>query len=152
MATSEQNKQQFGIQRIYIKDLSFESPMAPQVFLSEWKPEINVELHTVHNKLQDDVYDVELGVSVTAKMDGKVVFLIEVKQAGIFLVKGFDEKHLNYILGINCPSTLFPYAREAISDVISRGTFPQLILEPINFEALYLESIKKGKGDEEKTH
>lgn len=128
---------QFVIQRIYIKDLSFEAPLSPAVFQEEWKPDLNLQLQTSSVKLTDDLHEVVLKATVTVKCNDKVAFLAEVQQAGIFLLQSFPEEQIAGVLGGVCPGILFPYAREAISDLVNRGTFPPLYLSPINFDALY---------------
>lgn len=141
---SMSEKQQFAIQKMYLKDVSFESPNSPQAFTdAEWQPKINVQLNSSHNVITDDVYEVLLDVTVTAKHDEKTVFLVEVKQAGIFTMSGFPKENLAGMLGAYCPETLFPYAREAVSELISKGGFPQLLLAPVNFNALYSQQVQQ---------
>ena len=134
----------FQIQRIYVKDLSFEAPSTPQVFREPWKPEVKVDLDTHAEKIEDDIYEVALHVTVKVSLGQQVAFLVEVRQVGIFTMKGFPEDHLDHALGSMCPNILFPYARETVSDAVTRGGFPQLLMAPINFEALYLQ--KKAQG------
>jgi preprotein translocase subunit SecB len=136
----------FTIQRIYTKGISYESPNAPKIFRDDWNPEVNVDLQTKADKLEDDVYDVVLNLTVTVKMTDKTAFLCEVQQAGIFTLKDFQTDQLNHILGSMCPSILYPYAREAISDIVTRGGFPQLLLAPVNFDALYLQHMEQQKA------
>jgi len=139
----------FNIQRIYVKDSSFEAPHAPEIFREEWKPEVNVDLQTKTNRLEDTIYEVVLHLTVTVKMIEKVAFLVEVHQAGIFTLKGFPQDQLSHVLGSMCPSILYPYARETISDLVIRGGFPQLLLAPVNFDALYLQHMEQqGKGEQ----
>jgi preprotein translocase subunit SecB len=141
---SHQDNVNFSIQRIYIKDLSFESPETPKIFLnSEWRPEVNIELSIKHNKIDDGIYDVILLVTATVKQESKVAVVVEVKQAGIFAIEGIEGEALEHLLASYCPNILFPYAREAISDAVTRGGFPQLLLAPVNFDALYEESKKQ---------
>lgn len=131
---------QFALQRIYLKDTSFEVPGAPRVFLQAWSPEVSIELSTTHERLEDGThFEVVLGLTVTAKNEGQVAFLVEVKQAGIFQAQGFSDADLGPLLNAYCPNLLFPYAREAISDIVGKGSFPQLLLQPINFDAVYAE-------------
>jgi len=137
------NGPQFAIHRIYLKDASFETPNSPAVFMQEWKPEINLQLNSSVNTLEADVYEVVLNVTVTAKQGDKTGFLAEIQQAGIFTVKGFDDGHKGSMLGAFCPNTLFPFAREAISDLVVKGGFPQLLLAPINFDAVYAQRLKQ---------
>ena len=137
---SEQPQQQFSIQKIYVKDVSFESPNSPGVFTEgEWKPDVNVQLNTEVKGNGNDLHEVILTVTVTAKQADKTAFLVEVKQAGIFQLAGFEQEQLGGMLGAYCPETLFPYAREAISDLVTKGGFPQLLLSPVNFNALYMQ-------------
>ena len=140
---SEEN-QQFAIQKIYLKDVSFESPNSPQAFTDgEWKPQINVQINSSHQAIAEDTHEVILSVTVTAKHDEKTAFLAEIKQAGIFTLSGFPEENLAGMLGAYCPETLFPYARESISELISKGGFPQLLLAPVNFNALYSQQVQQ---------
>jgi preprotein translocase subunit SecB len=144
---AEQNKPvsiNFTIQRIYTKDLSFESPQSPKIFNnSEWKPEVNIELSVKNEKLADNTYEVLLLITVTLNHEKKAVLITEVKQAGIFTVEGVEGEQLKHLLASYCPNILFPYAREVISDIVVRGGFPQLLLAPVNFDALYEESKKR---------
>src|SRR3990167_418756 len=139
--TEAAKQPEFTIQRLYIKDLSFEAPQSPHIFQQQWQPEINLQLQTQTHALGEDLHEVELSVTVTAASDEKTAFLVEVKQAGIFLLKNFPEEQLKAMLGSVCPGILFPYVREAVSDVVTRGTFPQLYLTPINFDALYAQHL-----------
>ena len=143
------DKRQFAIQRIYTKDISFETPNSPQVFTAEWKPELNVQLNTAVQALGDDHYELVLTVTVTAKQGETTGFLAEVQQAGIFLISGLPEEEMGPMMGIFCPNILFPYAREAISDLVTRGSFPQVVLAPVNFEALYAQRQQQAAGEEQ---
>lgn len=142
---SEQQNQEmtFQIQRIYTKDISFEAPNAPQVFQKEWQPEVKLDLDTSSNTLAENVYEVILRVTVTATMDNETAFLCEVQQAGIFTVEGIEGTQLAHCLGAYCPNVLFPYARECITSLVSRGTFPQLNLAPVNFDALFMNYLQQ---------
>lgn len=136
---SEEN-QQFVIQKIYLKDASFESPNSPQAFTEgEWKPQINVQINTANQQIAQDVYEVVLDVTVTAKHEEKTAFLAEIKQAGIFTIAGFPQENLGGMIGAYCPETLFPFAREVISEMVSKGGFPPLLLAPVNFNALFMQ-------------
>lgn len=139
----------FSMQKIYIKDLSFEAPGVPESFAFEggYKPNIGLELNASNKLVSDDVYEVTLSVTVTAKAEEKVLFLAEVKQCGIFLVKNMEDPAKRHTLGSFCPSILFPYARQTISDVIGNGGFPQLLLAHINFEQLFLAQEERLKND-----
>lgn len=132
---------EFFIQRIYIKDISFESPQSPAVFQQEWQPHLDLQLQTTNVALDETHHEVTLKATASVKSKDKVAFIVEVAQAGIFAIKGFTEDQLQNILGSVCPGILFPYAREAISDLVNRGTFPPLYLAPVNFEALYQQHL-----------
>lgn len=129
---------EFAIQRMYVKDLSLEAPNTPQVFLEPWEPEMHMDLATdASTVLEEGVREVVLTVTVTVKIKTKVAFLVEVKQAGIFAVKGFTDEQLHHMLGSFCPNILYPYAREVVTDSVMRAGFPQLYLAPVNFDVLY---------------
>ena len=146
--TEQQNQEMtFQIQRIYTKDISFEAPNAPQVFQKEWQPEVKLDLDTSSNTLAENVYEVILRVTVTATMDNETAFLCEVQQAGIFTVEGIEGTQLAHCLGAYCPNVLFPYARECITNLVSRGTFPQLNLAPVNFDALFMNYLQQQQTD-----
>lgn len=146
--SEEQVQQQFSIQKIYLKDVSFESPNAPGVFTEgEWKPEMNVQLNTEVKAHPNDLHEVTLTVTVTAKQQEKTAFLVEVKQAGLFQLAGFEKEQMGGMLGAYCPETLFPYAREAISDLVGKGGFPQLLLSPVNFNALYMQHQQQQQAE-----
>jgi preprotein translocase subunit SecB len=153
-----QNQPQFALQRIYVKDLSFESPNSPLVFQEQWKPQVNLDLNTAHNKLSDNQYEVVLFLTVTAKVGEKVAYIVEIQQAGVFLVAGIEGAQLGQMLGAYCPNILFPYAREAIDATVNRGSFPALMLAPVNFDAIYAQALKRkqeeaaGEAKEEQTH
>jgi len=141
----------FGIQRIYVKDLSFESPSAPDIFREPIQPSTDIELNVKTNRLADDIFEVEVLVTVTTKADKKVAFLVEVHQAGIFNIKGFNDAQLHRMLGSYCPNILFPYVREAITDLVVRGGFPPFYLTPVNFDALYEQQmLKQQQGQSQK--
>ncbi|MBS3804269.1 MAG: protein-export chaperone SecB [Oleiphilaceae bacterium] len=154
----EKQQPQFALQRIYVKDLSFESPNAPGVFQEQWKPQINMDLNTSHNKVSDNQFEVVLSLTVTAKMEEKVAFIVEIQQAGVFLIKGIEAAQLAQMLGAYCPSILFPYAREAIDGIVGKGSFPALMLAPVNFDAIYAQALKRkqeeaaGDKKEDQTH
>ena len=140
---SEEN-QEFAIQKLYLKDVSFESPNSPQAFTDgEWQPQVNVQLNTSNRVISEGVYEVVLDITVTAKQNDTTAFLVELKQAGVFSLTGFAEENLGGMLDVYCPDTLFPYAREAISELINKGGFPQLLLQPVNFNALYTQKMEE---------
>lgn len=145
--TAENNETHFSIEKIYLKDVSFESPASPAIFTEDWKPEINMDLNSQGQPVADNVYEVELRITVTAKNNDTTAFLVEIKQCGIFAIKGMDEANLNGMLGSFCPNILFPYAREAISDLVTKGGFPQLLLAPVNFDAIYAQHLKNSQGE-----
>jgi len=136
---SEQAQEQpvFSIEKLYVKDLSLEIPNAPQIFLERDAPQVDVQLQTQGKSVQEGIYDVVLIITVTAKLGERTVFLVEVAQAGIFQIRNVPDGDLEPILGIACPNILFPYAREVVSDAVTRAGFPPVVLNPMNFEALY---------------
>lgn len=139
--------QQFIIHRIYTKDISFESPHSPEIFRAEkWEPDIDVQLNSKSRKVREDVYEIVLIVSVTAKLDNeRTAYLAEVQQAGLFNMSGFPEDQLPYMVGSYCPNILFPFAREVISDLVTRGGFPQMVLSPVNFDALFQQQLQQAQ-------
>jgi preprotein translocase subunit SecB len=142
---SNSNEFQFALQRIYVKDLSFEVPGAPEIFgRQDVDPEIQLNLKNSQKSLGNDNYEVILNINVHAKMDQQTVFLIELDQAGIFAIKGYPEEELKRLMGTYCPTTLFPYARETISSTVAKGGFPPLTLQPINFDALFAQASQEG--------
>lgn len=139
---------EFTLQRIYVKDISFETPNSPAVFAQEWKPESSLNLNSNVNRMEDDLYEVTLTITVTTKIGDSTAYLVEVQQAGIFTVKDFPESEMGHLMGAYCPNMLFPYAREVISDLVSKGSFPQLLLSPVNFDGLYAQHIQKQQAAE----
>jgi len=127
----------FAIEKIYLKDLSLEIPNAPQIFLERENPQIDVQLHTHGEAVGDGIYQTILTVTITAKLKETTMFLVEAAQAGIFRISNVEAAELDPVLGIACPNILFPYVREVISDVVTRAGFPPVLLNPMNFEALY---------------
>lgn len=140
-ATGEEQAQQpgFGIEKIYVKDVSLEIPNAPHVFLQRENPEVSIELHNAAAAIGEGVFEAVITVTVTSKIEDKTVFLVEVAQAGIFQIRNVPNDAIEGILGVTCPNILFPYARETVSDLVTRAGFPPVLLNPINFEALYLQ-------------
>ncbi|MGB2474446.1 MAG: protein-export chaperone SecB, partial [Litorivicinaceae bacterium] len=130
---SDEEEQNFSIARIYTKDLSLESPRAPQIFEKQWNPKLGLEVDVLNEKLNDTLYEVILKLGVTVKTDDEVAFLVEIQQAGVFVLQGFDEQTIEHILGSMCPNILFPYARETIDSLAVKATFPAPMLAPINF-------------------
>ena len=144
MAESEATpKQQFGIQKIYVKDVSFEAPLGATVFAKQWQPKVNVDMNTKNSKVNDENFEVVLTITVTATLDEQTALLIEVQQAGLFLAKGIEGESLRQALGIMAPNLLFPYIREAIDSLATKGGFPAISLQPINFEALYRQAAQQ---------
>ena len=135
--------QQFAIQKVYMKDMSFETPNSPTIFTSEWKPEINLQLTSDAKPVSNGVFEVVLSVTVTAKLADKTAYLAEVQQAGIFTVNGFEEAQQGPMLGAFCPNVLYPFAREAVADLIGKGGFPPVYLAPVNFDALYAQKMQE---------
>lgn len=156
MSEQPQDQRQFLVQRIYIKDISFEAPNTPQIFQENWSPEIKVSLGNEMNDVGNGNIELVLNVNVEAKHEGKTVFLVEVKQGGLFLAKGFSAEELDALMGIAAPNVLFPYAREVVSDLVTRGSFPQFVLQPVNFEALYAQQrqakAKMAQGESSAAH
>jgi len=142
-----QAEPQFAIQRVYTKDVSFETPNSPAIFQTDWKPEIKLDLDTRSNKLGENTFEVVLAVTVTATVEGQTAFLAEVQQAGIFTIGNLPEPQLAHTIGAFCPATLFPYAREAIASLVNRGSFPQFNLAPVNFEALFASYVQQRQAD-----
>lgn len=137
---SEQQQPVFHIEKIYVKDLSLEIPNAPEIFLEREAPQVDVQLHTVGERIDEGMYEALLTATVTAKIKDKTMFLVEVRQAGIFQIRNVPETEMESILSIACPNILFPYLREAVSDVVTRAGFPPVILNPVNFEVIYQQN------------
>lgn len=150
MAEEAQAEKQFSIQKLYVKDVSFETPNSPVIFTQQWEPKVEVNLASNAQTLQDGLYEITLTVTVTVKVEDKTAYLAEVCQAGIFAIGGFEESELNPMIGSFCPNILFPYVREAISDIVTKGGFPPMLLAPVNFDALYmqhLQQLQEKQGD-----
>lgn len=134
---------QFGIQKIYIKDMSFETPHSPEVFQEQWEPVVNMDVANSARPLTEKLFEAVLSVTVTVRFAEKTVYLAEVQQAGIFHIEGFPRDAVNRILATLCPNILFPFAREVVADLAMRGGFPQLLLAPMNFDALYAQHLRE---------
>ncbi|MFC3609395.1 protein-export chaperone SecB [Stutzerimonas tarimensis] len=149
-AAAAQNGQgpQFALQRVYVRDLSFEAPKSPEIFRHDWNPAVSLDLNTRQKPLEGDFHEVVLTLSVTVKTGEETAFIAEVQQAGIFLIKGLDEATMSHTLGAFCPNILFPYARETLDSLVIRGTFPALMLAPVNFDALYAQELQRQQGGE----
>lgn len=141
--------QQFALQRVYLKDLSFEAPMGVKAFMKEWKPQVDQELNTKVAKVDETNYEVTLTLTVTVKLGEETAFLVEVQQGGLFHVSGLPEQAMPQIFNTACPQILFPYAREAIDNVVVKGSFPALMLPPVNFDALFAQAVQQAKAQQE---
>lgn len=139
---------QLTVQTVYAKDVSFESPNAPDIFLEEYKPDISINLSNSTKELQNDAYEVDLQVTVTSKVGEKTAYIAEVKYAGVFTIKGLDDHNKVRVLRIFCPEQLFPYVREAISETIARGGFPRYLLAPVNFNALFEQAVQNAQAEQ----
>lgn len=137
------NAAQLSLQKVYIKDASFEVPGAPHIFQDATQPQIQLNLSQQVGSLADNVYEVVLTVTVTCKLAEKTAYLAEVQQAGVFGMQGFDNQNRDMILATYCPNVLFPYARQVVSDLIQNGGFPPFLMQPINFDALYAEQARR---------
>lgn len=133
----------FTVEKIYLKDVSFEAPGAPQVFNEQGQPQLQMNLAQQVQRVGDNAYEVILGVTLTCTINEKAAYVAEVKQAGVFGLSGFDERGLDMMLGTHCPTALYPYARQAVGELVASGGFPPFILQPINFEALYAETLRQ---------
>lgn len=145
MAEEQTLQPQLALERIYVKDMSLEVPGA-QVFTREWQPKLDINLSSSAEKLDDEHYQIVLAVNVTANNGGETAFIAEVHQAGIFMMQHIPEDQMSAILGAYCPNVLFPYAREVISDIVTRGSFPQLLLAPVNFDQAYQQSLEQNQA------
>ena len=157
--TSPENtaqEKQLLLQKIYIKDFSFESPRAPAVFSSNAAPETRLNIKSTAKEVAPETQEVILTLTVEAVHEEQTLFMVEIEQAGLFKMRGYSNEELGMLIGSYCPGTLYPFAREAIADVITRGGFPQLLLQPINFDALYSQAIKErnssGDGETQSQH
>jgi preprotein translocase subunit SecB len=146
-AAAPQQGATFQIEKVYVKDLSLEIPHAPQIYAEQVQPQIDVHIDSGESRFQQDFFEVTLSVTVTARVGERVVFLAEAVQAGIFALRNVSETDLGPLLGIACPTVLFPYLRETISDLVTRGGFPPLLLAPISFEQLYLQRMQQQSGN-----
>ncbi|MCX7067941.1 MAG: protein-export chaperone SecB [Methylococcales bacterium] len=143
---SEENtavEKQFAIQKIYTKDLSFETPNSPKIFTEKWEPSVDFNLGTHVESLENAFFEINITITITVKNQDMVAYLVEVNQAGIFALGGFTEQEMGPMVGSFCPNILFPYAREVVSDLVVRGGFPQLLLAPVNFDALYAQHLQQ---------
>ncbi len=144
----EQNQQPvFAIEKLYVKDLSVEVPNAPEIFLEREQPQLEVQLNTGGRGIGEGVYEVVLTVTVTAKLADKTVFLVEVGQAGIFRIQNVPEEQIEPLIAVACPNILFPYAREAVSDAVGRAGFQAVVLQPVNFEGMYMQRLQEQSAE-----
>ncbi|MFY9178470.1 MAG: protein-export chaperone SecB [Venatoribacter sp.] len=150
MAENSNQQPQFAIQRVYIKDASFEAPNTPQAFTKEWKPEIKLDLNTAARQLNEQTYEVTVKVTITATNEGENAFLVEVVQAGLFTLANIPQEQIRPMLGAMCPNILFPYLRESIDGFVLKGGFPALMLAPINFDAIYQQRIAQEAQEQAK--
>ena len=148
-AGDEESEAIFEIKKVYTKDMSLETPNSPHIFTTEWDPDVNVQLHTDANKLDEQFYDVMLTVTITTKVGDRTAYLVEVQQAGIFQLAGIPEEELGPVLGSMCPGILFPYAREAVSDLVTRAGFQPMLLTPVNFDAMYYQHVMAQQAEED---
>jgi preprotein translocase subunit SecB len=144
-AAAQDDGPAFAVQRIYLKDLSFETPMGAGAFQKQWQPKVNQDLNTKSGKVADDLYEVSLRLTVTVTIEEETVYLVEVDQAGLFAIRGLEPNQLTQVINTTCPSLLFPYAREAIDNILTKGSFPALMLPPINFDALFASAVKQAE-------
>lgn len=146
-AATQENKQIFRVQKVYVKDVSFETPRSTEIFTeqSQWTPEVKIQLNTENKNIKDDIYECTLMLTVTVELQEKPAYLIEVQQSGLFTISGFKQPELAHLLGSYAPSVLFPFVREVVSDLAVKGGFPQLLLDPINFDALYAQHLASNK-------
>lgn len=152
--SDEKPTQQFEIQKVYLKDVSLETPNSPTIFTGQWQPETNVQIANASEQIAEHVYEVVLTLTVTTKLGEKIAYLTEVQQAGIFSIKGFNKEQMGAMLGAYCLNILFPFIRETIASLIQKGGFPPLLLNPVNFDALYLQrlqSARQAQGGEQST-
>ncbi|OGA41553.1 MAG: protein-export chaperone SecB [Betaproteobacteria bacterium RIFCSPLOWO2_12_FULL_68_19] len=148
MTDAQPQQATFQIEKIYVKDLSLEIPNAPQVFVEQVQPQLEVQINTTAGKFSEPYYEVTVTATVTARAGDRTVFLAEAVQAGIFQLRNVPQEELGPLLGIGCPTILFPYLRETISDLVTRGGFPPVLLSPISFEALYMQRLQQQQSGE----
>jgi len=146
-ATNQQQPAQFVLKKLYIKDLSFEIPGAPEIFQGEYKPEVKLDMNSRSRSVAENEYEVDLTISLTATQDDQTVFVVEVQQAGIFSISGVDEEiRLRHALSAYCPNILFPYVRETVSSLVAKGGFPPLLLAPVNFDQLFAAQMQQDQA------
>ncbi|MBL4585114.1 MAG: protein-export chaperone SecB [Pseudomonadales bacterium] len=143
-ADAVQNR--FGIQKLYVKDVSFESPGSPEIFRQQWKPDIQMEMNAANAKVDEHLFEIVLTITITAKIEEETAFLVEIQQAGIFEIQSDSDEEMKRAMGSFCPNILFPYAREAIDSLVTRGGFPPLMLAPVNFDALFVQAQQEAEA------
>jgi preprotein translocase subunit SecB len=143
---------QFSIQKVYVKDISFETPNSPEVFKMEWKPKVDMHMTNEATPIGEHLFDVVLSITLTVKLGEKVAYLVEINQAGVFFIKNIPDEVIERMLATVCANILFPFAREAVSDIVTRGGFPQLLLSPVNFDALYAQQQQSEQPESGTTH
>lgn len=141
-AAPETTAQELVLQNIYVKDASFEAPTGPNIQVAEWNPQFNLNMNTSASTMADTVHEVVLTITLEAKIADKVAYLVEVKQGGLFMIRGYSDDDTRRVVGAFCPGVLFPYARQAVSDLILRGGFPPFLLPPVNFDGLFQQSLE----------
>lgn len=146
-AAAQENQQVFRVQKVYVKDVSFETPRSTEIFTeqAQWTPEVKVQLNTENKNIKDDLFECTLMLTVTVELQEKPAYLAEVQQSGLFTIAGFNDEEKAHLLGSYAPSVLFPFVREVVSDLAVKGGFPQMLLDPINFDALYAQHVASNK-------
>ena len=143
MSEQQQVPQHFEIQKVYLKDVSLEAPNSPTIFTEQWQPQTEVRLETGVTPLTEDLFEVVLTLTVTAKIGERTAYLAEVQQAGLFTLRGFDDSQMGHMLHAFCPNILFPFAREELASLIGKGGFPAVLLNPINFDGMYMQRLQQ---------
>ena len=146
---SEQQQTVFSIEKIYLKDLSLEIPNAPQIFAEQEQPQVDIKLHNEVRVMEADIYEVVLTVTVTAKHKEKTAFLVEVAQAGLFLIRNYPQQELSMVINVSCPRTLLPYARETVAGVLGRAGFPPVTLPHVGFETIYQQRVQEAQQQQQ---
>ena len=143
------SQQKFAVQRFYLNDLSFETPQGAAAFNKQWQPKINQDLNAKTTKIDEDLYEVSLRITITASDGDETIYLIEVEQAGLFTIAGIEGQQLTQVLNTTCPGMLFPYGREVIDSTLVKGSFPPLMIPPINFDALFVQAMQQSQAKAE---
>lgn len=145
MSEQAQSSQQFEIQKIYLKDVSLETPNSPLIFTEQWQPQTEVRLETAATPMTQDLFEVVLNLTITTKVGERTAYLAEVQQAGLFALRGFNDAQMSHMLHAFCPNILFPFAREELASLIGKGGFPALLLNPINFDNMYMQRLQQAQ-------